>query len=186
MWTLSVANGIRVFDEHGNEVHITARKAQGLLVYLCLGSDGKVDRGKLCGMLWSERPEATARASLRQCIKRLSADLGPNRDKILEVNRSEIRLVSRPKLDLENICERIIQGEQRVGVLNPEEFFSGIDDLDPNFSSGYGLSAKFGLRGLKPNLTKSTSTKPFHRKSDCEQRELNSNWIAAMSERLES
>lgn len=135
MWTLNVASGIRVFDAHNNEIRLTSKKAQAVLAYLVLGSDGKVERGKLCGMLWSERPEATARASLRQCVKRLSADLGSARAEIVEIDRSELRLVSRPKLDLENYCDRIVDGDSHVGVLNPEDFFFGLEDLDPNFSS---------------------------------------------------
>lgn len=135
MWTLNVANGVRVFDAEHNEIHLTSKKSRAILAYLVLGSDGKVERGKLCGMLWGERPEATARAALRQCIKRLAADLGAAQNEIVEIDRNELRLVSRPQLDLETYCDRIVQGDSQVGVFDPADFFSGLEDLDPNFAS---------------------------------------------------
>lgn len=135
MWTLNVASGIRVLDEQDNEVQLTSQKARGILAYLCLGSEGVVDRGKVCGMLWSEKPESAARASLRQCLRRLAADLGPARDQIIEIGRSELKLISRPKLDLETYSCRVLQGDEQVSVLDPERFFQGFEDLDPNFSS---------------------------------------------------
>ena len=48
-----------------------SRKARALLAYLTLQSGQKVSRERAAGLLWSESPEAQARASLRQVLSEL-------------------------------------------------------------------------------------------------------------------
>src|SRR5688572_21287977 len=58
----------RVAD--GADVTPRGRKSRALLAYLLLDKRSN-DRERLAGLLWSERGEAQARASLRQCLLEL-------------------------------------------------------------------------------------------------------------------
>lgn len=66
----------------GAPAAITSRKARGLLGYLALREGTAVGRGVLTGLLWGERGEEQARASLRQALSELRAALGTGRDAI--------------------------------------------------------------------------------------------------------
>jgi len=57
-------------------VAIAARKARALLGYLALREGIKVGRGVLTGLLWGDRSEGQARASLRQTLSELKSALG--------------------------------------------------------------------------------------------------------------
>ncbi|MCC6718709.1 MAG: hypothetical protein IT555_12560 [Acetobacteraceae bacterium] len=53
------------------------RKARALLAILALASPEPMRRERLAGLLWSNRADEQARASLRQCVHELSTALGP-------------------------------------------------------------------------------------------------------------
>src|SRR6185295_2782581 len=61
---LAIANG-------GKAVAIASRKARALVGYLALRQGTEVSRGVLTGLLWGERSESQARASLRQTLSEL-------------------------------------------------------------------------------------------------------------------
>src|SRR5262249_15844155 len=52
----------------GRPVTIAAKKARALLGYLALREGAEVARGVITGLLWGERSESQARASLRQTL----------------------------------------------------------------------------------------------------------------------
>jgi DNA-binding SARP family transcriptional activator/Flp pilus assembly protein TadD len=54
----------------------TGRKDRLLLSYLALNAGRPQPREKLCGLLWADRPEAQARASLRQSLSVLREAIG--------------------------------------------------------------------------------------------------------------
>src|SRR5262249_43050199 len=60
----------------GRPVAIAAKKARALLGYLALREGDEVARGVLTGLLWGERSEDQARASLRQTLSELKSALG--------------------------------------------------------------------------------------------------------------
>ena len=60
----------------GRPVAIAAKKARALLGYLALREGAEVSRGVLTGLLWGERSEGQARASLRQTLSELKSALG--------------------------------------------------------------------------------------------------------------
>jgi DNA-binding SARP family transcriptional activator/TolB-like protein len=60
----------------GRSVAIAARKARALLGYLALREGSEIARGVLTGLLWGERGEGQARASLRQTLSELRGALG--------------------------------------------------------------------------------------------------------------
>ncbi len=68
---LRLMGDFRLVGARGEMVAITNRRARGLLAYLALAPDHTASRERLSGLLWSDRGEAQARASLRQCLLEL-------------------------------------------------------------------------------------------------------------------
>jgi TolB-like protein/DNA-binding SARP family transcriptional activator len=60
----------------GRPVAVTSKKARALLGYLALREGTAVARSVLTGLLWGERSEGQARASLRQTLSELRGTLG--------------------------------------------------------------------------------------------------------------
>ena len=76
MLRLTLFGGFRAADESGREIAIKSRKARALLAYLALPTGKARSREALMALLWSERGEEQARASLRQALSGLRKDLG--------------------------------------------------------------------------------------------------------------
>ncbi len=68
--------GPMTMTNDGLPVAIAAKKARALLGYLALREGDEVARGVLTGLLWGERNEDQARASLRQTLSELKSALG--------------------------------------------------------------------------------------------------------------
>jgi DNA-binding SARP family transcriptional activator len=68
---IQLIDGFGLKFPEGRTLKITNRKACALLAYLCLSPTNFETRERLAGLLWSERQEHQARASLRQCLKQL-------------------------------------------------------------------------------------------------------------------
>jgi DNA-binding SARP family transcriptional activator/Tfp pilus assembly protein PilF len=114
-----------------------SRKARALLAYLALNADSAVPRERLCGLLWSERSEEQARASLRQCLHELRPfAAGPH--PLIGIGRVEVTLWSdRAVTDLDEI--RALSGvgdasgmaDRLAGVAH--RLLANLDGLDPAF-----------------------------------------------------
>jgi len=76
----------------GARIELTSRRARGLLAYIHLAPDQVAQRERLCGLFWSDRGEAQARASLRQCLFELKEALSAFGVDILDVGRETIAL----------------------------------------------------------------------------------------------
>ena len=68
--------GSMTIETDGRPVAVASKKARALLGYLALREGAEVSRGVLTGLLWGERSESQARASLRQTLSELRAALG--------------------------------------------------------------------------------------------------------------
>lgn len=73
------------------------RRAKALLAYLALARDRQATRERLCGLLWPDRGEAQARASLRQCLVEIRlavsrADPAAADDSLLIADRGGVAL----------------------------------------------------------------------------------------------
>jgi TolB-like protein/Tfp pilus assembly protein PilF len=89
---IKLLGGYTVLEERAGEVALSARKAQALLAYLALSAGQWHGRNRLAGLLWSDRPEARSRNSLRQAlaaIRILGARLGID---LLETEGDRVRL----------------------------------------------------------------------------------------------
>lgn len=76
----------------GRRVDIPGRRGRALLAYLHLARDNSVSRERLGGLLWSDRGEAQARASLRQCLFELRDNLAKAGLDLLDVGREAVAL----------------------------------------------------------------------------------------------
>lgn len=70
-WRLRLLGGCRLEAPDGRERTPPGRKTRGLLAVLALVDGAAVARERLAGLLWSERAEEQARASLRQALREL-------------------------------------------------------------------------------------------------------------------
>ena len=86
--------GFQLSSADGAPIQLASRRARALLAVLCLEGEGGVLRDRICGLLWGDRAEEQARASLRQCLFELKAGLGPLSELLLEIGRERIALRS--------------------------------------------------------------------------------------------
>lgn len=68
---IRLEGGFAVFRADGTEISGLSRRGQGLLAYLSQQPGMRAERGQLADLLWSDRGEQQARASLRQEISLL-------------------------------------------------------------------------------------------------------------------
>jgi TolB-like protein len=84
--------GFQLASADGAPISLTSRRARALLAVVCLeGGDG-VLRDRICGLLWADRADEQARASLRQCLFELKAGLGDLSDQLMDIGRERIGL----------------------------------------------------------------------------------------------
>ena len=120
----------------GREVTHLGKKTRALVAYLLL-ADGPVRRERLAELLWGDRAEEQARASLRQALYELRA-LSAGDHPLLEVDRSGAGLVQeRARTDLGDI--RALAETDDAAALaellgeRPPELLSDLNDVDPAF-----------------------------------------------------
>ncbi len=69
LWTLKVAGSFAVSDSQGGkDATPRGRKARAIIAYLAARPDARVSREKITELLWGDRGEEQARASLRQAL----------------------------------------------------------------------------------------------------------------------
>ena len=90
--TLRLMGTFRLTGANGETVAIASRRARGLLAYLAFTPEHSATRERLCGLLWSDRGEPQARASLRQCLLELRDVLAAASVDFVERHRETIAL----------------------------------------------------------------------------------------------
>lgn len=137
---------IRLFDGFALEaagyghVAIKNRKACALLAYLALSSSEFQTRERLAGLLWSDRSESQARASLRQCIKQLRNAFAEIESDAFRTNRREIMLDRTGiAVDLKKATTRIEEGYIGSDVVDgnatPDRILYGFESVDQAFAA---------------------------------------------------
>lgn len=114
----------------------TGKKACALLAYLALARRS-VDRRKVTALLWSERGDQQARASLRQCLIELRA-LTKSLPPLLRADRQQITLDnSMISTDLDAIIAHSGTGDAaRLSEILPragDVLLDGLDGIDPAY-----------------------------------------------------
>jgi DNA-binding SARP family transcriptional activator/TolB-like protein len=77
-------------DARGAPVRIRSRRARALLAHLIVVGAAGASRERLSGLLWSDRAEEQARASLRQCLLELRRELTEAGVDALDVGREQV------------------------------------------------------------------------------------------------
>ncbi len=89
-----------------------SRRARALLGYLALAPQQSVTRGRLRGLLWSDRGEAQARASLRQCLLAVRTSLAAAGLDLLIVSPEHVELAGgRVATDVDNLRAALARGD---------------------------------------------------------------------------
>jgi DNA-binding SARP family transcriptional activator len=139
-WNLRLIDGFAFEGANDQVLAIANRKARGILAYLALARNASESRERIAGLLWSDRAEDQARASLRQCLKQLRDQCGKAGFEGLRAERQDIGLdTSRVVLDLNIISDELEQG--RVSDLLTdghsvsERILYGYEALDASFDS---------------------------------------------------
>ncbi len=91
---LRLIGEFRLVSPEGRPVEIASRRARALVGYLALAPQQSATRGRLRGLLWSDRGEAQARASLRQCLLAVRAALGAAGLDLMAVNPERVELAA--------------------------------------------------------------------------------------------
>ncbi len=84
----------RLTGPDGRPIDVTSRRARALLAYLALSPDHAASRERMAGLLWSDRGEAQARASLRQTLLTLKTVFLQAGLDVIDVSRDKVSLIA--------------------------------------------------------------------------------------------
>ena len=125
---------------NGVEKNVSSTKARAILAFVSLSENTHVPRDLLCNMLWTDAEPERARTSLRQTLRRLKADLGPDGETVLEVARNTVSirpdvLCSQPEMILQTIKNGLIP-KLLLGDLDAvEQFLADLDGISVDLDS---------------------------------------------------
>jgi DNA-binding SARP family transcriptional activator/Tfp pilus assembly protein PilF len=108
----------------GEAVTVPSKKARALLAYLVQREGVEVARTTLTGLLWGEREEAQARASLRQSLSELRGTLGAAGDAIEASKESITWRAGAAQLDTRTL-ERAAKSEESAALAEAATLFTG-------------------------------------------------------------
>jgi adenylate cyclase len=92
MLRLTLFGGFSLAGADGAEIPLKSQKAKALLAYLALPPGKARSREEIMALLWSDRGEAQARASLRQVLTGLRKDLGEEALEALRISDEALSL----------------------------------------------------------------------------------------------
>lgn len=138
--TLCILGNLALEDGLGNHIKISNRKACGLLAYLAINGTSCETRERLAGLLWSDRGEEQARASLRQCLKQLRKIFDDIGFTGFETDRQYVSLArGQIDVDIQAIAEAVEGGTVPGRLLSkgcePHNILYGFESLDQSFAA---------------------------------------------------
>jgi adenylate cyclase len=92
MLRLTLFGGFSLAAADGAEIPLKSQKAKALIAYLALPAGKSRSREEIMALLWSDRGEAQARASLRQVLTGLRKDLGAEATAALNITDDAVSL----------------------------------------------------------------------------------------------
>ena len=135
---LTLWGDFRITDVSKEEpVRLRGRKAQALLAYLALHPGKTFSRERLGALLWGDRGEAQARASLRQALSELKA-LEYGEGELLAVDRRSVSLQPRSLLiDVDELREagerRDHEAFARLSPEHGERLLANLENISEDF-----------------------------------------------------
>jgi len=136
-YTARLFGDFSLIDPNGDDCTPRSRKTRGLAAYLLLSKGRPVPRDRAADLLWGDRGEEQARASLRQALYELRP-LATGENPLFSVERSDIRLaVAQIETDLDGMRKFAAGGDAAALCLllgeQPGEFLAGATDLAEGF-----------------------------------------------------
>lgn len=136
-YTARLFGDFSLINPNGDDCTPRSRKTRGLAAYLLLSQGRAVPRDRAADLLWSDRGEEQARASLRQALYELRP-LATGEYPLFSVERSDIRLeVAHIETDLDSMRKFAAGGNAAALCLllgeQPETFLAGAADLAEGF-----------------------------------------------------
>jgi TolB-like protein len=136
---ITLLNGFHVATASGQTVEIAAKKTRALLAYLALPAGRQHTRDKLADLLWSDRGDKQARASLRQALGELRKSFDALEDSPLAFDHDTVALDSAlVEVDVARL-ESLAAGEnlddlRRAAPIYAGDLFHGFDVSDPSYA----------------------------------------------------
>lgn len=136
-WEARPFDSFRLRTPASTDATPAGRKARALVAYLIASTDDGVSRERLAGLLWSERGEDQARASLRQTlieIRPLTAGETP----LVRADRTKIAIDrSRISTDIA-LLEAGVRADDAATLValvgeRPADFLTDLENIDPAF-----------------------------------------------------
>ena len=124
----------------GRQIELANRKAQALLAYMALTPNLWTTREQAAGLLWSDVPEAQARASLRQVLRQLRKAFATLGSTALQITRNELRLIPEQlEVDVWDVVESVERTTPHPLALQRkhlmESLLEGYEDLNGSLRS---------------------------------------------------
>ncbi len=121
----------------GRDVRPRGRKTRALIAYLALHPDKAIDRERLMALLWGDRGDEQARASLRQAVFELKPFAGGDSGLIL-VDRARLMVRGAAlATDIDGLRALAAAGDfaglAKALPERDERLFAGLDDIDEGF-----------------------------------------------------
>lgn len=121
----------------GADLRPRGRKTRALLAYLALHAGKPISRERLTGLLWGDRAEEQARASLRQSIFELRPFTNGPRS-LLTVKRDHLVLDPAALVtDIDELRDSAQRGDLELLLHTlpdrDDQLFANLDDVDPGF-----------------------------------------------------
>ena len=108
---LQLLGDLRICNDDGEDVTPRGRKLRGMIAYLALADHRTVSRERLVGLLWGDRGEEQARASLRQALAELR-QATPEVAAAIVTNRQSVAITGKHlSCDVDVIAQALAAGD---------------------------------------------------------------------------
>jgi len=155
---ITLLGGFHVAAASGRTIEIAAKKTRALLAFLALPAGRQHTRDELADLLWSDRGDKQARASLRQALGELRKSFDSLDDALLAFDHDTVALDS-ARVDVDVVrLERLAAGEaledlRRAAALYAGDLFHGFDVSDPAYAE-WLRGERERLRGIAMHVLK--------------------------------
>ena len=136
---ITLLNGFQVVAASGQTIEISAKKTRALLAYLALPPGRQHTRDELADLLWSDRGEKQARASLRQALGDLRRHFGAELTSPLTFDHDKVAIdAAMVEVDVATF-ERCTASEglddlRRAAAVYAGDLLHGFDVSDPSYA----------------------------------------------------
>ncbi len=155
---ITLLNGFHVAAPSGKTIEIAAKKTRALLAYLALPTGRPHTRDELADLLWSDRGDKQARASLRQALGELRKSFEALEHSPLAFEHDKVALdPALVEVDVATL-ENLAAGEnldelRRAAAIYAGDLFHGFDVSDPSHAD-WLRGERERLRGIAIHVLK--------------------------------